>query len=78
MADIRGLPLTDQFQRQGRLLALAGIPAGFTVGQHYHALGLAIDCTPVPPVAYVVTVDDAGALSAVLASRFRFELYPDA
>lgn len=71
MADIRGIPVTEAFL-MGRLIAAAGIAAGFTPGHRYWPLALAVDSTPVPPAVYVLTADDNGVLRALLTSSFLF------
>jgi hypothetical protein len=73
MADIRGIPTTVVLP-MGRLVAGASPPAGFTQGHRYWPLAVAVDNTPVPPVVYILTADDAGVLKAVPASTFLFSV----
>ena len=73
MADIRGIPTTDAFS-MGRMIAAASPPAGFTQGRRYWPLAVGVDCAPVPPVVYILTADDNGALKAVPSGTFTFNV----
>ncbi len=73
MADIRGLPTTGAFVL-GHFTALAGVPAGFTVGQRYWPLALGIDCTPAQPVVYALVAGDDGVLRAVPVADFSWSI----
>ena len=71
--DIRGIPVSAEFGF-GRLIAVAGAPAGFTVDKAYMPLALAVDVAPANPVVYVATVDDNGVLRSLPASMFAWRL----
>jgi hypothetical protein len=71
MADIRGIPMGPYFS-QGRLIAKAGVPAGFTVGRRYWPLCLVRDETT--PAYLIGTADDNGNLALVNATLFSFTI----
>jgi hypothetical protein len=72
MADIRGIPTTE-ILAMGRLL-LANAHTGLTVGRRYWPLAVGVDAQPSPPVVYVLVPNDAGAIVAIPASAFTFQV----